>query len=110
MQVAVCPKSQPGSLPKLPTGTKAASWRILGLSISKAQPSPYVQFIGTNDEYVPLQFKQGRLTMFITRLITDSASSRRRRRTTITHASLSDRQLSDLGVTRHDLFAPTFHR
>ena len=95
MQVAVCPKSQPGSLPKLPTGTKAASWRILGLSISKAQPSPYVQFIGTNDEYVPLQFKQGRLTMFITRLITDS--SRRRRRTTITLASLSDRQLGDSG-------------
>ena len=46
--------------------------------------------------------------MFITRLITDS--SRRRWKTTITLASLSDRQLSDLGVTRHDLFGPTFHR
>lgn len=48
--------------------------------------------------------------MFITRLITDFSSSRRRRRTRITLDNLSDRQLSDLGVTRHDLFAPTSQR
>jgi uncharacterized protein YjiS (DUF1127 family) len=48
--------------------------------------------------------------MFITRLIADLSSRRQRRRTTIALASLSEQQLSDLGVTRYDLFAATSRR
>lgn len=44
--------------------------------------------------------------MFTTRLLARLARSRRRRAATLDLASLSDRQLSDIGITRYDLFAP----
>lgn len=43
--------------------------------------------------------------MFITRLINSLALHRRRRRTTLELVSLSEKQLEDFGLTRHDLRA-----
>jgi len=48
--------------------------------------------------------------MFTTRLLARLARSRRRRIATLDLASLSDRQLSDIGVTRYDLFTPPTDR
>jgi uncharacterized protein YjiS (DUF1127 family) len=48
--------------------------------------------------------------MFTTRLLARLARSRRRRAATLDLASLSDRQLSDIGVTRYDLFKPRTNR
>ena len=44
--------------------------------------------------------------MFTNRLFARLARSRRRRVATLDLAALSDRQLSDIGITRHDLFTP----
>jgi uncharacterized protein YjiS (DUF1127 family) len=45
--------------------------------------------------------------MFTARLIDSFNTHRRRRRLVRELAALSDHQLKDIGVTRHDLFAPT---
>ena len=44
--------------------------------------------------------------MFTTRLIDRIATYRRRRQSALELAALSDHQLKDIGITRHDLFAP----
>lgn len=43
--------------------------------------------------------------MFITRLINGLVLHRRRRRTTLELAGLSEKQLEDFGLSRHDLRA-----
>jgi uncharacterized protein YjiS (DUF1127 family) len=48
--------------------------------------------------------------MFTIRLIERFVSYRRRRQTALELASLSEDQLKDIGVNRHDLFAPTRSR
>lgn len=48
--------------------------------------------------------------MFTSRLIDRYISYRRRLRTALTLAELSDHQLKDIGVTRYDLFTPTHSR
>ncbi len=45
--------------------------------------------------------------MFTARLIDSFNTHRRQRRLVRELAALSDHQLKDIGVTRHDLFAPT---
>ncbi len=48
--------------------------------------------------------------MFTTRFLARISRARRKRLATLDLASLSDRQLSDLGITRYDLFTPTTNR
>ena len=48
--------------------------------------------------------------MFTTRLIDSFTTYRRQRRTARELAGLSDHQLKDIGVTRHDLFLPARSR
>jgi uncharacterized protein YjiS (DUF1127 family) len=48
--------------------------------------------------------------MFTARLLARLARTRRRRIATLDLASLSDHQLRDIGVTRHDLFTPHTNR
>ncbi len=43
--------------------------------------------------------------MFTTRILNHLVANRRRRRTTIVLADLSDHQLRDIGISRHDLLA-----
>jgi uncharacterized protein YjiS (DUF1127 family) len=43
--------------------------------------------------------------MFTTRFFNALVTSRRRRRSMVALADLSDHQLRDIGITRHDLFA-----
>ena len=44
--------------------------------------------------------------MLVTQIFKDFLARRRRRRTTLALATLSDQQLKDIGVTRFDLFEP----
>lgn len=44
--------------------------------------------------------------MFTTRVLNYLVAARRRHRTTIALAELSDHQLRDIGVSRYDLFNP----
>lgn len=48
--------------------------------------------------------------MRITRIFNDLALRHSRRRAAVALAELSDHQLRDIGITRHDLFAPRSHR
>lgn len=43
--------------------------------------------------------------MFTTRILNYLIANRRRRRTTLVLADLSDHQLRDIGISRHDLVA-----
>lgn len=48
--------------------------------------------------------------MFIARIINDLAVRRRRRRDSLTLAALSNSQLKDIGIARHELFDPNSYR
>lgn len=48
--------------------------------------------------------------MFVTRLADRIAAYRRRRHARLELSRLSDHQLRDIGITRHDLFAPSANR
>jgi uncharacterized protein YjiS (DUF1127 family) len=70
--------------------------------------SPCIQVEGKRKPYFGACSKP-EITMTTTHLIDRIAAYRRRRQAARELAGLSDHQLKDIGITRHDLFNPASH-